>query len=214
MQRVLYSDVTVLDLVLVAVLVLVSVGAAKMLAIYLRRTLREKMSRGHLEILIKVIYYGIVAVAGMVALALLGVNLSGLMVAGGIAGIVIGFASQRIVGNLISGVFLMIERPIAIGDQVEIDGVVQAIEVLRINNDVYPDVAIGTKSSDFYTGDIFVLPAYGTLPSAGIKINLDSHGEVVTMDIADFNRDNKPDIVFGTRTSATEGSLVVYFGRE
>jgi small-conductance mechanosensitive channel len=132
MQRVLYGDVTVLDLVLVAVVVLVSVGAAKTLAIYLRRTLREKMSRGHLEILIKVIYYGIVAVAGMVALALLGVNLSGLMVAGGIAGIVIGFASQRIVGNLISGVFLMIERPIAIGDQVEIDGVMGFVEDVNI----------------------------------------------------------------------------------
>jgi small-conductance mechanosensitive channel len=46
---------------------------------------------------------------------------SGLLLAGGITGIVLGFASQNIVGNLISGVFLMIEKPIKIGDQVEIN---------------------------------------------------------------------------------------------
>jgi small-conductance mechanosensitive channel len=132
MRRVLYGDVTVIDLIIVAVVILVAIGVAKILAIYLRRTLKDKMSRGHLEILVKVIYYGIVVVAVMIALALLGVNLSGLMVAGGIAGIVIGFASQRIVGNLISGVFLIIERPITIGNQVNIDGIMGFVEDINI----------------------------------------------------------------------------------
>jgi hypothetical protein len=99
-------------------------------------------------------------------------------------------------------------------DYVEIEGVVQAIAILAVNNDVFPDLAIGTKSSDLYTGDLFVLPAYGTLPSAGIKVNSTNSGEVVTMDVADFNRDGRPDIVLGTRTSSTQGSLVAYFGKE
>jgi len=132
MRRVLYGDVTVLDLLVVAIVALLAVGVAKVLAIYLRRTLKERMSRGHLEILVKVVYYGTVVVAAMIALALLGFNLSGLMVAGGIAGIVIGFASQRIVGNLISGVFLIIERPITIGNQVNIDGVMGFVEDINI----------------------------------------------------------------------------------
>lgn len=132
MSRVLYGDVTVLDLVVVAIIALLAAGVAKVLAIYLRRALKERMSRGHLEILVKVVYYGIIVIAAMIALALLGVNLSGLMVAGGIAGIVIGFASQRIVGNLISGVFLIIERPITIGNQVNIDGVTGFVEDINI----------------------------------------------------------------------------------
>jgi hypothetical protein len=99
-------------------------------------------------------------------------------------------------------------------DYVEIEGDVQAIATLRVNNDVFPDLAIGTKSSDFYTGDLWVLPAYGTLPSMGIKINATNNGEIVTMDVADFNRDGRPDIVLGTRTSSTQGSLVAYFGKE
>ncbi len=99
-------------------------------------------------------------------------------------------------------------------DYVEIEGDVQAIVTLHVNNDVFPDLAIGTKASDFYTGDLFILPGYGTLPSTGIKINSVGAGEVVTMDVADFNRDGRPDIVLGTRTSATQGSLVAYFGRD
>jgi small-conductance mechanosensitive channel len=50
------------------------------------------------------------------------------MVAGGIVGIAIGFASQSIVSNLISGIFLMIERPINIGNPVNIDGTVGIVE--------------------------------------------------------------------------------------
>ena len=99
-------------------------------------------------------------------------------------------------------------------DVVEINGVVQVIETFNVNNDIYPDIAIGTKSSEFYTGDLFVLPAYGTLPSVGTKINVTNTGEIVTMDIADLNRDGRHDIVFGTRSSATEGSLIIYFGKE
>jgi prepilin-type N-terminal cleavage/methylation domain-containing protein len=99
-------------------------------------------------------------------------------------------------------------------DYVEIEGDVQAIEVLKVNNDVFPDLAIGTRSSDYYTGDLWILPGYGTLPSVGIKINATNNGEIVTMDVADFNRDDRPDIVLGTRTSSTQGSLVAYFGKE
>jgi small-conductance mechanosensitive channel len=68
----------------------------------------------------------------IIILPLLGVKLSGLLVAGGIAGLAIGFASQSVIGNLISGLFLMIERPIAIGNVVNIDGTVGIVEDIRI----------------------------------------------------------------------------------
>ncbi|MEZ5336245.1 MAG: mechanosensitive ion channel family protein [Methanolobus sp.] len=62
----------------------------------------------------------------------LNIDTSGLLVAGGVVGIVIGFASQSIVGNFISGVFLMIERPIKIGDQVNIDNQLGYVEDIKI----------------------------------------------------------------------------------
>jgi small-conductance mechanosensitive channel len=53
-------------------------------------------------------------------------------VAGGIFAIVIGFAAQSIVGNLISGIFLIFERPVKIGDVVNIDSTIGQVEDIRI----------------------------------------------------------------------------------
>jgi hypothetical protein len=89
-----------------------------------------------------------------------------------------------------------------------------SIATLAINNDLFPDVAIGTRSSSLYTGDVYILAAYGTLPPSGRKINVTNSGEIITIDVADFNKDNRPDVVVGTRNSATQGRLVVYFGTD
>jgi small-conductance mechanosensitive channel len=62
----------------------------------------------------------------------LGIKPSGLLVAGGVAGLAIGFASQSVIGNLISGIFLIIERPMKIGNSVQIDGTVGIVEDIRI----------------------------------------------------------------------------------
>jgi len=99
-------------------------------------------------------------------------------------------------------------------DYVDAGGEVLSLGILRVNNDVYPDVTYGTRSSSVYTGDIYVLPAYGTLPPGGIKINRTEAGEIISIDVADFNKDGRPDIVVGTRSSATQGRLVAFFGRE
>jgi small-conductance mechanosensitive channel len=132
LDKVLYRGVTVFDLMVVAIILIIAIVIAKALSLYLRRFLREKVTRGHLEILVKVTSYSIFIIALIIILPLLGVKLSGLLVAGGIAGLAIGFASQSVIGNLISGLFLMIERPIAIGNVVNIDGTVGVVEDIRI----------------------------------------------------------------------------------
>jgi len=119
-------------LVIIGILIFTAL-LGKVITIYLRRSLKEKMSREHLEITLKVLYYSLVVlVAILFILPLLGIEPSGLIVAGGIAGIIIGFASQSIVSNLISGIFLMIERPIKIGNQVKVDGISGWVEDINI----------------------------------------------------------------------------------
>ena len=70
----------------------------------------------------KLIYFGIIIIAFLVFVSSTGLDLSGLLVAGGIFGVVIGFATQSVVSNLISGIFLMIEKPVKQGDSVELPG--------------------------------------------------------------------------------------------
>jgi small-conductance mechanosensitive channel len=132
LDTVLYRSVTVFDLMVVGIILIIAIVIIKALSLYLRRFLREKVARGHLETLVKVTSYSIFIVALIIILPMIGIKLSGLLVAGGIAGLAIGFASQSVIGNLISGLFLMIERPIAIGNVVNIDGTVGIVEDIRI----------------------------------------------------------------------------------
>lgn len=99
-------------------------------------------------------------------------------------------------------------------DYVDGKGEVLSLAILNMNNDVFPDVAYGTRSSSTYTGNLYVLPTYGTLPVGGLIINHTLSGEIVSLDVTDFNKDGSPDIVAGTRNSATQGKLIAYFGRK
>lgn len=68
----------------------------------------------------RLVYWGIIGIAALSAISNLGVDFSGLLLAGGIFGIIIGFATQSLVANLISGLFLQIDKPVKIGDSVEV----------------------------------------------------------------------------------------------
>ncbi len=79
------------------------------------------------------VFYSLLFLAGMSALQPFGVNLSALLVAGGIAGIVVGLASQSALSNLVSGIMLLAEQPFKVGDPVsigEVSGVVVNVSVL------------------------------------------------------------------------------------
>jgi small-conductance mechanosensitive channel len=105
---------------------------AKIFSLYLRRSLKDRVSKDVGETIIKVLYFGILATVFFSNLPLIGIHPSGFLLAGGVAGIVLGFASQSIVGNLVSGFFLMVERPIKIGDQVQINDVSGYVIDIRI----------------------------------------------------------------------------------
>lgn len=109
-------------------IIISSIIIAKGTSMLLKKYLRDKFDMDRLGILLKGSYYGIIALAVILSLPILGIDTSGFLVAGGITGIVIGFASQNIVGNLVSGLFIMAERPIRIGSQVEIDQITGFVE--------------------------------------------------------------------------------------
>ncbi|WP_319507125.1 mechanosensitive ion channel family protein [uncultured Methanolobus sp.] len=122
-----------LQIITVIVILFFTILIGKGITIYLQRSLKDKMDKEHLNILLKTIYYGLIVVAIIgVIFPLLNIDTSGLLVAGGVVGIVLGFASQSIVGNFISGIFLMIERPVKIGDQVNIDNKLGYVEDIKI----------------------------------------------------------------------------------
>ncbi|AEM39765.1 MscS Mechanosensitive ion channel [Pyrolobus fumarii 1A] len=87
------------------------------------RSFLRAMPRDVANIVEKLIYYGIVALAAVSALSVAGVEATGFLVAGSIVGVALGFASQTVVSNFLSGIFLYIDKPFKPGDAVEIDGI-------------------------------------------------------------------------------------------
>jgi small-conductance mechanosensitive channel len=65
----------------------------------------------------------------------LGFKLTALLGAAGIAGIAIGFAAQTSVSNIISGLFLISEKPFAVGDVIKVGGtmgIILSIDLLSV----------------------------------------------------------------------------------
>ena len=133
------SGKSVFPFVLAIGIIAFSIISAKGITIGLRKCFKEKMEKDRLGVLLKITYYTIIGVAIILVLPVIGINTSSLLVAGGVTGIIIGFASQSIVGNLMSGFFLMAERPIKIGSQVEIDSVRGFVEDIGIVSTVLRD---------------------------------------------------------------------------
>src|SRR6185503_3214891 len=109
----------------------------------------------------RLVYYVIVAVALFSALGISGLDLSGVFLAGGIAGIVIGFATQSLFSNLISGIFLQIDRPMKIGDPVlitgklpDVAGVVVEITTLSSRLRMFDGTYVRLPNSDVFLSEI------------------------------------------------------------
>jgi small-conductance mechanosensitive channel len=69
------------------------------------------------------IRYSVLVAGVMAIMQTAGINLSAFSVLAGAVGVGVGFGLQNIVSNFISGLIVMFERPIKIGDRVELSGI-------------------------------------------------------------------------------------------
>ena len=78
--------------------------------------------------------YGLWAVFCMIALAMLGVNLTSLAVVAGGLSVGIGFGMQTIFNNLVSGLMLIFGRTILVGDYVDVAGASGTVRAINIRS--------------------------------------------------------------------------------
>jgi small-conductance mechanosensitive channel len=95
----------------------------------LRRVARVKTL---LPIFRNLLLIGIVTVLGLTILNQIGVNVGPLLAGAGIVGIAIGFGSQKLVQDLITGLFLLLENAMQVGDWVTAGGLSGSVETLSI----------------------------------------------------------------------------------
>ena len=91
---------------------------------------RTRLTRGISYAISSLLNYVIIALGFVLALGVLGLDLTKVTVLVGALGVGIGFGLQSVVNNFVSGLILLFERPIHVGDIVEVDNV--SGEVVRI----------------------------------------------------------------------------------
>ncbi len=89
---------------------------------------RFAMDEGAMAALQGLSFYVLLVLFFLFALRTVNIPLTAFTVLGGALAIGVGFGSQNIVNNFISGLILMVERPIKVGDIVEIEGVQGRVE--------------------------------------------------------------------------------------
>jgi potassium efflux system protein len=123
-----------------------TVWVAYLLSAFIRFILQEDVyprigiARGLSYAISSLLNYIILALGIVVGMGLIGVNLTKVTVLAGAFGVGIGFGLQSIVNNFVSGLILLFERPIHVGDTVQVGDVLG--EVRRI----------GIRSSIVHTG--------------------------------------------------------------
>lgn len=82
----------------------------------------------------RVSQYIIVTVGILLSFQIVGINLTSLAVVFGLLSVGIGFGLQNITANFISGLIIMFERPISVGDRVEVGGIEGDIQEISIRS--------------------------------------------------------------------------------
>lgn len=114
------------------------VWAAYLLSAAIRFVLREDVyprvviTKGKSFVVSSLLHYLIIALGFTAAIAALGFDLSKLTVLTGALGIGIGFGLQSVVNNFASGLILLLEQPIQVGDTVEVDDLTGKVRKIGI----------------------------------------------------------------------------------
>jgi small-conductance mechanosensitive channel len=123
-------------LVKIALIIFIGFPLVKLISFRVGKTVGKRKNSLQTEMLVrKTIYYLGLAAIIISMLNMFGFSVSVLLGAMGIFGFAIGFASQTSVSNIISGIFLITEKPIEIGDAVQIGntvGTVLSVDLLSV----------------------------------------------------------------------------------
>ena len=84
--------------------------------------LRRRVEKGVRLSIARLAHYGIIFVGFLFAISILGFDLTQLTIMLGALGVGIGFGLQGIVNNFISGLIILFERPVRVGDYIEFSG--------------------------------------------------------------------------------------------
>lgn len=184
----------VMPAVRAGLLVILGLIIAPLVSRLATRALRPRLGTHVLQLLRRIIFYGVLALFLASALRELGFSLAVLMGAAGVLTVAIGFASQTTASNLISGLFLIGERSFEVGEIIKVGqttGEVLSIDALSVKlrtmDNLYVRIPNETLiKSEVTTLNRFPIRRFDLAVGVAYKEDLDQVREVL-MQVAEAN---------------------------
>ena len=157
-------------------------------------------SKTLLPLLRKAILIALIVFGGLIILAELGVDIAPLLAGAGVLGLAVGFGSQALVRDIITGLFILIEDTIAVGDVVTVGGHTGVVEDLSIRTIKLRDVGGTVHTVPF--GDVTTVENLTkdysfALLDIGVAYREDT--DVVSKILEEVSADLQTDEVWGRR---------------
>lgn len=155
------TEVAPETIIVTIIIIVAGFAVAHGVRLFTTKVIGSKLPADARKNLGRAFYYGIIAIALLSALGVSGLDLSGLFLAGGIAGIVIGFATQSLISNLLSGIFLHFDKPMKVGDPVmitgklpDVAGIVVEVTALSSRFRMFDGTYVRMPNSDVFLSEI------------------------------------------------------------
>jgi small-conductance mechanosensitive channel len=127
------------------------------------RTMQARLTLHHLQLMRRLLFYLVLTLFMASALRELGFSLAVLMGAAGVLTVALGFASQTSASNLISGLFLIGERPFAVGDMIQIGstiGEVLSIDALSVKLRTFDNLYVRIPNETLIKSEVITLTRF------------------------------------------------------
>jgi small-conductance mechanosensitive channel len=186
-------------------------------------TVRAARLRTLLPMLRTALFIVVVLIVGLTALNELGVNTTPLLAGASIVGVAVGFGSQKLVQDFITGIFLLMENAMRVGDWVTVAGVSGSVEYLSIRT-------VRLRGGD---GALYIVPFSSVstvsnsnrgIGNAAVRISVayDSDIDMVMRELKEIGASLRADPVFKEQilndldvwgVDSVDGSMVTVVGQ-